>query len=202
MPVVTCDTGTLNDAVLRSGCSVDAVSEENGKMAVSEKKTGRRQYSPEQRLLAIAPMLSHNRQHESAAQAFRGRDRPGRFSAVGVAVGQRPSLVCIAQQIAAEYKVGETTVWRWYCRYRRGGYRALVRKRRVDIGRSSFLWRHPHWKRVIAARLSAGQNPFALAQDLSHLFGSGAPKYGIILKYANHRYSVDGEPASRESAAL
>ena len=172
---------------------------ERRKMAVSEKKTGRQRYSPEQRLLAIAPMLSHNRRRESAAQAFREGDRLGRFS-VGAAQGQRPSLGCIAKQLAAEHKVSYSTIWRWYCRYQRGGYRALVRKRRVNIGRSSFLWRHPRWRRVIAARLSAGQSPFALAQDLARLFGSGAPKYGIILKYANHRYSVDGEPASRESA--
>jgi hypothetical protein len=167
-------------------------------MAVPEKKTGPQQYSPEQRLLAIAPLLSHNRRRESASPAF--RDRLGRFS-VGAAQGQGPSLLCIAKQLAAEHKVSYGTIWRWYCRYQRGGYGALVRKRRVDIGRSSFLWRHPHWKRVIAARLSAGQNPLALAQDLGRLFGSGAPKYGIILKYANHRYSVDGEPTSRESAA-
>jgi hypothetical protein len=169
-------------------------------MTGSEKKTGRQRYSPEQRLLAIAPMLSHNRRRESAAQAFREGDRLGRFS-VGAAQGQRPSLGCIAKQLAAEHKVSCGTIWRWYCLYQRGGYSALVRKRRVDIGRSSFLWRHPRWKRVIGARLSAGQNPFALAQDLGRLFGSGAPKYGVILKYANHRYSVDGEPASRESAA-
>jgi hypothetical protein len=153
-------------------------------MTSSEKKTRRRQYSPEQKLLAIAPMLSHNRQHESAAQ------------------GRGPSHPLIAKQIAAEYKVAIKSVWNWYGLYRRGGYAALARRRRADFGRFAYFLKWPNLECVVRASLAAGSTAFSLAKTLRALFGSDAPSYEVLLRYARHQHiSASSAQGATGSAA-
>ena len=147
------------------------------------KKTGRPQYSAEQRLMAIAPMLVHNRKRESAASPSRRRDRLGRFT--GAAYG-------IAKQIAAEHRISINTVWNWYCLHQRFGFRALARKKRLDAGRSTFLHHHPKLRPAIDARLSNGLSPFGAWKSLRRACGSDAPCYDVVLNYARRRYRPDG----------
>ena len=168
------------------------------------KKTGRPQYSTEQKLLMIAAMLPHNRDHESAApQASQTRDCIGRFSAGGVRQCQGPSLDHIARRIAVEQGVSASSVWHWYSLYSRGGgYAALSRKRRADSGRSIFLDRKPELRPAIDARLSEGLSPFAAWKSLRWMCGFDAPSYGVVLRYAMGGYRPDGEsPAQAGSAA-
>jgi hypothetical protein len=110
------------------------------------------------------------------------------------------SLGALEQRIALEEGVSAMSLRRWRSLYERNGYAGLLRKQRADSGRSSFLWKHPRWTRVIAAGLADGLCPYTLAKHLARRFGPDAPKYDVILSYANHQYSVDGKPASRESA--
>ena len=164
-------------------------------------KTGRHQYSAEQKLLMIAPMFPHNRQHESAAQTSRGRDRQGRFCTSGIGPG-RPSLNSIVRQIAAEYQVGETTIWNWCRQYRLGGYAALARRPRADKGISAILRRTPELRQMIDARLSAGMSPFAVWKSLLWVRRLHAPSYDFVLQYARGAYRPAGEsPAREESVA-
>jgi hypothetical protein len=163
------------------------------------KTTGRQQYGPEQKLLAIAGTLDHNRRFESAAsQASRPRDCRGRFAGAGA--GQ-PSLNSIVQTIAAEFKVGESTIWNWRRQYRSGGYAALARRSRADKGISAVLRRTPELRQMIDARLSAGMSPFAVWKSLLWVRGLHAPSYDFVLQYARGAYLPAGEsPPHTESA--
>jgi hypothetical protein len=165
-------------------------------------KTGRQQYSGEQKILAIAAMLACNRQFcESTAQTSRGRDSQGRFCTSGHGPG-RPPLNSIVRQIIAQHKIAETTVWNWYRLYRSFGAAALIRKRRVDKGRSTILIRAPELRQMIDARLSAGMSPFAVWKSLLWVRGLHAPSYDFVLQYARGAYRPAGESSARaESAA-
>lgn len=126
-------------------------------------------------------MLAHNRQ-PAASQPARPRNRLGRFTVADAVQGQVPSLVCIAKQIAAEAEISVQSLWNWYRLYCRGGYRALVRKRRADAG--IVLRRRPELRPAIDARLSAGLNPFAVWKSLRWACGSDVPCYATVLRYA------------------
>jgi transposase-like protein len=168
-------------------------------MAVSEKKTGRQQYGPEQKLLAIAGTLDHNRRLGSAAsQASRPRDRLGHFSGAGA--GQ-PSLNSIVQHISADYKVTESTIWNWRRQYISGGYAALARRRRADKGISKILRRTPELRRMIDARLSAGMSPLAVWRSLLWVRGLHAPSYDFVLNYARCGSRPDGESPAHAGSA-
>jgi hypothetical protein len=151
--------------------------------------------------MIIAAMLPQNRE-SATAQASQPRNCHGLFSAVGLAQGQRPSLVSIAKQIAVDNSMGESTVWNWYRRYQQGGYEALGRKRRADRGRAIFLDRYPELLPMIDVRLSAGLSPKAVWKSLLWIRGLHGPSYDVVLRYARGGYRFDGEsPAHAGSAA-
>jgi hypothetical protein len=181
------------------------VFEEKGKMVVSEKKTGRQQYSGEQKIFAIAAMLACNRQFcESTAQTSRGRDSQGRFCTSGHGPG-RPSLNSIVREIATQNKISESTIFNWYRLYRSFGAGALIRKCRAGKGVSTILLRTPELRRMIDARLSSGMNPFAAFKSLLWVRGLHAPSYNFVLRYARGTYRPDGESSAGgrpESTAL
>jgi hypothetical protein len=156
------------------------------------------------RLMAIAGMFLHNRE-VATSQSPRPGDCLGRFSAGGVAQGQRPSLVSIAKQIAVENRIAESTVWKWYCRFIKGGYTALGRRLRADTGRSALLHKRPELLRAIDVRLSAGMSPLAVWKSLRWACGLAAPSYEVVLNYARGRYRPEGESSAGgrpESRAL
>jgi hypothetical protein len=161
----------------------------------------RHRHSAVDRLLAIAPMLPHNRAHGSAGSPARGC--LGRFCVARMSPEQRPSLDQIARQSAAAYKVSSGTIWNWYRLYRLYGFAGLAQKRRTDIGRSNSLFKKPWFKGAIVIMLSMGDSPFFIWKNLRTSYGHNAPSYGVVLNYARGRYSSpEGEsPARAESTA-
>ena len=163
----------------------------------STSPTVRHRHSAVDRLLAIAPMLPHNRAHGSAVT--RWKDGLGRFCAAPVGQEHRLSLNAITEQIAADHGVSLSTVWGWYRRWKRGGFAALVQKQRADRGRSNRLFKKPYFKRAIRLMLDMGVSPFFVWKVLRS-YGHNAPCYAVILNYARGRYFPDGEsPARTES---
>jgi hypothetical protein len=157
-------------------------------------------HSAVDRLLAIAPMLPHNRAHGSAVSPL--RDCLGRFCAAPVGQERGLSLTSITEQIAADYRLSPSTVWGWYRRWKRGGLAALAQKQRADLGRSNRLFKRPYFKGAIRLMLDMGDSPFFIWKNLRTSYGHNAPSYGVVLSYARGRYFPDGEsPAGAESTA-
>jgi hypothetical protein len=124
-----------------------------------------RRFSAADHLLAISPMLEQNRQREPRI----GRER-------------RPSLGRIVSQIAAEQGVSSGTIWRWYRRFRSGGYFALAHTR-SDRGRLRYISSHPEIELMIRARMSHGRSAFSIWKSLRLDLGSIAPGYHVVIGY-------------------
>src|SRR5271157_624794 len=108
-------------------------------------------------------MLEYNRQREP-------RHGPNK----------RRSLDRIARQIAAEIEVSVSTVWRWYCRFKLGGYAALAHTRR-DRGCPRYLPKHPDVDLMIRSRISLGRSAYSVWKSLAAILGCDAPSYGVVL---------------------
>lgn len=126
-------------------------------------------WSAADRLLAVAPMLEQNRQREPR----HGRER-------------RPSLNQMAALIAAEHGVSARTVRRWYYKFLRGGYSALVHSRR-DRGTLRYIASHPEIEAMIQARMGRGRSAFSIWKSLCIVLSSAAPSYQIVLSYVKAR---------------
>ena len=165
--------------------------------AEMNKKTRSPQLGAEQKKLVIDAMLAY----EGRGQTSRERDRQGRFCTSGLGPG-RPSLNSIVRALAAEYAVGETTIWNWRRQYRLGGYGALIRKRRADRGRSNYFFKRPALGRLVQSSLAVGSTAFSLSRALRALLGSHAPSYDTLRSYAQHqRSSASSAQRSAGSAA-
>ena len=140
-------------------------------------------FSAADRLMAIAPMLEHCRQREPRHGSKR-----------------RPSLDQIARQVAADLGVSPVTVWRWYCRFKRGGCVALVHQR-SDRGTSRYLPKHPELETMIRARMSRGRCAFSIYRSLHNILGSGSPSYHVVHRYMKSQVRLGGRPSSRQGKA-
>jgi hypothetical protein len=160
----------------------------------------RHRHSAVDRLLAIAPMLPHNRAHGSAVSP--SRDCIGRFCAAPVGQERRRSMNAIVERIVADHGVSPSSVWNWYRCWKRGGYVALADKQRADFGRSNRFFKQPYFKGTICTMLVRGHSPFSIWKALRNRCGPDVPSYSVVLNYAKGRYSPDGEsPARAESMA-
>jgi transposase len=160
-----------------------------------KKAKGPRHLAAADKLLILAELLPQNR--KSAADRFGmvGARRVGKGWRRGVRNGQerRP---CLARQIAAEQGISTRNIYRWLALFRAGGAAALADKPRKDKGRCNFLHKRPQWVPVIEERLSAGQTPFKIANDLFRIYGYAAPSNAVCWKFANFLYEVGpGSPS-------
>ncbi len=113
------------------------------------------------RLMAIAPMLEHNRLY---ARRYK----------------MRPPLTQIASQVAAEQGVCSSTIWRWYRKFKKGGYAALAHTRR-DRGRSRYMDQHPEVERMVRGRVAAGRSAFFVWRTLGTSLGPDEmPSYTTV----------------------
>ena len=145
-------------------------------------KSRRRRFTAAGRLLAIAPMLEHNRLY---ARGYK----------------MRPSLEQIVKGIAAEQGVSRTTIWNWYRRFQKGGYNALANAPRRDAGRSRYLAAHPEIEPMIRARMGHGRSPFFIWRSLGSVLSSDAlPSYKVVLRYVRTQKQSRGASAQRVAA--
>jgi hypothetical protein len=157
----------------------------------------RHRHSAVDRLLAISAMLPHNRAHGNAVSP--SRDCLGHFCAAPVGQERRLSLNAIAAQIAADHGVSPSSVWHWYCCWKRGGSAALANKQRTDLGRSNRLLKQPYFQGVIRLMLDMGDSPFFIFKALRNSFGHDAPSYGVVNNYARGCYSLAGQSTSQSA---
>ncbi len=130
-----------------------------------------RRFTAVEKLLAIAPMLEHNRLY---ARGYK----------------LRPPLQRIAEEISAQHGVCIASVWRWYCKYKRGGYAALSHPR-SDAGRSRYLRKRPEVEQMIRARIAPGRSTFSIWNYLRLVLGREAPSYKVVLLYVKGHYRAE-----------
>ncbi len=130
-----------------------------------------RRFTAVEKLIAIANMLDHNRVY---ARGYK----------------LRPPLQQIAAEIAAQHGRSVSTIWLWYCKYKKGGLAALSHPR-SDAGRSRYLRKRPDVEQMIRARIVPGLSPFSIWNSLRLVLGREAPSYRVVLLYVRGHYRAE-----------